>query len=233
MKFDAKITEIIPRNKDVTSFRFNHPKGLMYKPGQYLLATIMMNGNNLMHPFSFSSSPTDEEFIEFTKKFTDSDYSKALKELTLSDYIQIDAPYGQFTFTGEYPKICMLSGGIGITPFWSICKYCTDKKIESNIVLIYGCRSENDIAFYNELEKSQAKNPHLKVFYVLTQPNNGWGGLTGTINVDLIKKQVGDYNERIFYACGSPNMIESMKKVIENLGLPRTQLKLEEIIGHT
>ncbi len=233
MKYDAQLIETIPRATDIVSFRFNRPSELTYEPGQYMLATLTVDGKDQMHPFSFSSSPTEEGFIEFTKKLTDSNYSKALRALKTGDFVKIDAPYGKFTFTGQYPKICMLAGGIGITPFWSICKYCTDKKVDASIVLLYGSRSENDIAFYSELNNLQDINPHIHVFYVLTMPSSSWKGLTGVINADLIKKQIVDYSERMFYACGPPGMVEAMKQVISDLRLPSTQLKLEVLSGHT
>ncbi len=81
----------------------------------------------------------------------------ALKAAKVGDWARIDAPYGQFTFEGEYPKIALLAGGIGITPFVSICKNATDKQLESKITLFYGCRTENDIAFKQELEEMQKK----------------------------------------------------------------------------
>ena len=46
----------------------------------------------------------------------------ALKAAKVGDWARIDAPYGQFTFEGESPKIALLAGGIGITPFMSISK---------------------------------------------------------------------------------------------------------------
>jgi len=233
LKFDGQLIEIITRVHDVSSFRFIRPSGLDYKPGQYMFATINVAGRDLMHPFSFSSSPTEEGFIEFTKKFTDSEYSQALKSLKPGDKIEIDAPYGQFTFTGEYPKICMLAGGIGITPFWSICKYCADKKISAKLILIYGNRQQSDIAFYEDLNTLQMSNSKLNVFFVLTQPNDSWQGLTGIINADLIKKQVDNYQEYVYYVCGPPVMVEAMKKVIKELGLPIDKLKLEALSGHT
>lgn len=233
MKFNAQLIKVIPRVKDVASFRFKRPPDLKYKPGQYMLATLKVGGDELMHPFSFSSSPTEEDFIEFTKKFTDSEYSKTLKTLRPGDSIKVDAPYGQFTFTGEYPQICLLAGGIGITPFWSICKYCTAKQIDANVVLLYGCRSEDEITFYKEFNDLQAKNPNIRVIFVISQASSNWKGLQGIINADLIKTQVSNYAERIFYACGPPAMVDAMKNVITDLGLPITQLKVEALSGHT
>ena len=54
----------------------------------------------------------------------------ALKAAKVGDWARIDAPYGAFTFEGEYPKIALLAGGIGVTPFMSICKNATDKAFE-------------------------------------------------------------------------------------------------------
>ena len=152
MKLETKIKEIIPRTADVTSYRFSRPPELTYKPGQYFFITIKQGDKELTHHFSFSSSPTEKEHFEFTKKLTDHEYSMALKAAKVGDWARIDAPYGQFTFEGEYPKIALLAGGIGITPFVSICKYAADKRLNSKITLFYGCRTENDIAFKQELE---------------------------------------------------------------------------------
>lgn len=232
MKFEAQVTEVVKRNAGVESFRFSRPSKLAYKPGQYMLVTLDIAGKEVMHPFSFSSSPTEEDFIEFTKRFSESEYSLALKKLKAGDSVKIDAPYGEFTFTGEYPKISLLAGGIGITPFWSICKYCTDTKLATNIVLLYGCRNENELTFYNELNAMQKQNSNLKVFFVLSQVSSNWNGLSGTINADLIKNKIIDFQDRVFFACGPPGMIVAMKTVISELGLPNTQLKLESIIGH-
>ncbi len=232
MKFETKIKEIIPRTVDVASYGFPRPPELTYKPGQYFFITIKQGGKELTKPFSFSSSPTEKDFFEFTKKFTDHEYSMALKAAKVGDWARIDAPYGQFTFEGEYPKIALLAGGIGITPFMSICKYATDKRLDSKITLFYGCRSEQEIAFKQELEDMQKKNSHLKVIYILNEPSPGWTGKVGFVTVDLIKQEVPDFKDRIFYACGPPRMVTAMQKVVAALGLPGTQLKLEYFVGH-
>ena len=122
MKFETTIQEKIPRTHDTTSYRFPRPKELQYKPGQYFFVTIKQNGKELNKHFSFSTSPTEPDYIEFTKKLTDHEYSMALKAAKVGDWARIDAPYGKFTFDGEYPKIALLCGGIGITPFMSMIK---------------------------------------------------------------------------------------------------------------
>ena len=233
MKFETNVKEIIPRAPNVTSFRFPRPSELEYKAGQFLFITIKQGGKELSKHFSFSSSPTEKGHIEFTKKFTDSEFSAALKSLKLGDWARIDAPYGQFTFEGEHPKIGMLAGGIGITPLVNICKYCTDKRLNTKIALLYGCRTEADIAFRKELEEMQQQNSNLKIVFILNEAGSGWKGAVGVINADMVKREIPEYKETIFYTCGPPAMVDVMEKLVESLGLPKTQLKREYFSGYT
>jgi len=233
MKFETTVKQIIPRTPNVSSFRFPKPPELDYKAGQFLFVTIKQGGKELTKHFSFSSSPTEKTHIEFTKKFTDSEFSAALKTLKPGDWARIDAPYGKFTFEGEHPKIGMLAGGIGITPLVSICKYCTDKRLSTKITLLYGCRTETDIAFRKNLETMQQQNNNLKIIFTLNEASSDWKGAVGVINTDMVKREIPEYKETVFYTCGPPPMVEVMEKLIESLGLPKTQLKREYFSGYT
>ena len=228
----SKFQEIISRTHDVTSFRFPRPAELDYKAGQFFFITLKQGNKELSKHFSFSSSPTEKDHIEFTKKFTDHEYSLALKAAKVGDWARIDAPYGQFTFEGEYPKIALLGGGIGITPFMSICKNATDKGLNSKITLFYGCRTENDMAFKEELEELAQENKNLNLIYIINQPTEKWKGAIGNINAEMIKQLLPDYQENIFFTCGPPPMVEAMEKLVVSLGLPKEKLKRELFSGY-
>jgi len=232
MKFETKFQEIIPRTHDVTSFRFPRPAELKYKAGQFFFITLKQGDKELSKHFSFSSSPTEKDHIEFTKKFTDHEFSLALKAAKVGDWARIDAPYGQFTFEGEYPKITLLGGGIGITPFMSICKNATDKALSSKITLFYGCRTENDVAFRAELEELAKKNKNLNIICIINQPTEQWKGATGNISAEMIKQLLPDYQENVFFTCGPPPMVEAMEKLVVSLGLPKEKLKRELFSGY-
>ncbi len=176
MKFETQFQEIISRTHDISSFRFPRPAELEYKPGQFFFVTLKQGDKELKKHFSFSSSPTEKTHIEFTKKFTDHEYSLTLRAAKVGDWAQIEAPFGQFTFEGEYPKIALLGGGIGITPFMSICKNATDKALSSKITLFYGCRTENDMPFRMELEELAQKNRNLNLICIINQPTERMGG---------------------------------------------------------
>jgi ferredoxin-NADP reductase len=227
------VKEIIPRTYNVTSFRFPRPAELDYKAGQFLFVTFKADGKELSKHFSFSSSPTEKTQIEFTKKLSDSDFSAVLRGLKKGDWARIDAPYGKFTFEGEYKKIGLLGGGIGITPFMGICKYCTDMRLDTKVTLLYGNRTESDIVFKKELEALQEQNKNLKVVFTLNEADRRWKGATGFITADMIQKKIPDYKDTVFYTCGPPAMVEVMEKLVEQLGLPKMQLKREYFTGYT
>jgi ferredoxin-NADP reductase len=99
--------------------------------------------------------------------------------------------------------------------------------------LLYGCRNESEVAFKTELEEMQRQNPNLNVIFVLNEATDQWKGPVGFISADLVKSQVPDFKERVFYACGPPRMVKAMETLVVSLGLPQTQLKLEALLGHT
>jgi ferredoxin-NADP reductase len=49
----------------------------------------------------------------------------------------------------------------------------------------------------------------------------------------MVKKEVPDYKERTFFACGPPGMVQAMMNLVKELDLPAEQLKLESFAGHT
>lgn len=232
VKFETKVNDIINRTHDVRSTRFSRPNSFNYKAGQFMFVTIKNDGQQLTKHFTISSSPTETDFIEFTKKLTDHTFSIALKRSRIGDWIKVDGPYGDFTFEGEHDRVAMLSGGIGITPLRSICKYCTDAQLESKITLLYGNRTEEDIVFKEELEEMQRRNRNMKVVFSLSEPSQTWIGYKGRIDLEMIRKEVLDYEETFFYTCGPPSMVDAMEKLLEELDIPATQVRKENFPGY-
>ena len=163
IEFESEVSDIIQRTHNVKSFRFRIKKDVDFKPGQFFFVTIKIDGIERTKHFSFSNSPTEKGYLEFTKRITESEFSKALSRLKIGDWAKLKMPYGSFTFEGEYEKIAFLSGGIGITPIRSICKLATDKRLPTDIVLLYGNNKEEDIIFRQDLDQmsSVSKNIHI------------------------------------------------------------------------
>jgi ferredoxin-NADP reductase len=231
MEIETTVTDIIQHTAYVKSFRFPLPASFTYKAGQFMFVTIRRGEEELRKHFTISSSPT-EDYIEFTKKLSESEYSQALHRLNPGDWAKIEGPYGSFTFEGEYDSIGMLSGGIGITPLRSICKYCTDMGLETDIVLVYACRSYKDIVFRKDFEKMEEENENLTVVYTVEDKPAGWTGYTGRIDAHLIKKVIPDYRERVFYVCGPPAMVKAMDDLLIESGVHQEYVKKENFYGY-
>ncbi|MBM3253988.1 MAG: FAD-dependent oxidoreductase [Candidatus Omnitrophica bacterium] len=235
-EIEVAIDEILERTYNVKSFRFVRPEATVYKPGQYLFVTVRFLDKEITKPLSISSSPTEKEFIEFTKKLTNSDFSQTLNNMKIGKMIRVRFPLGGFTFTGEYEKIAFLSGGIGVTPIRSIIKYATDLNLNSSIILIDSNNRVEDIVFKEELDLMQEKNRGLHIIYTLTDLNydmSSWKGCKGYITEDMIKMNIPNYKDRRFYLCGPPMMVDAMKKIlVDKLDLKKESIILENFFGY-
>jgi len=195
---------------------------------------VMLHGNAWLKRYlSISNSPTEKGYIEFTKKLTERDFSKELDSLEPGNLVKVEYPMGNFTLENPSDKIAFLSGGIGITPIRSICKYAVDTKIGTDIVLLYGNQSLRDIVFKDDFAEMARQYPKLKVVHILCEPSPAMDCRIGLINKDIITKEVPDYMTRKFYICGPPAMVEAMKKIlIQKLSLGESAIVEENFQGY-
>lgn len=231
MIFEAEVMESIQRTRDILSIRFARPEEFEFEPGQFIFLSIGSSDNELTKHLSISSSPT-EGILEVTKRLTGHPFPNALASLKKGDKIKLRGPYGKFIFQDEHKKIGMLSGGIGITPLRSIIKYINDKMLDTDVVLIYSNRHEDDIAFEQEFDEIMAKNPKFNIINTITNPGSSWTGTIGRISADMIKQHIPDYLERVFYISGPTKMVESMVALLLELGIPEDQIKKELFTGY-
>lgn len=230
-EIELRVKEVITRTHNVKSVRLEISDA-DFKAGQFML--VMLHGNpDLKKYLSISNSPTEKGYVEFTKKLTGSSFSQELNNIMPGDMVKIQYPMGNFTLQEPADKIAFLSGGIGITPIRSICKYAVDAKLGTDIVLLYGNQSLRDIVFKDDFAEMERQYPGLKVVHVLCEPSPGTDCRIGLINKDLIIKEVPDYKDRKFYICGPPPMVEAMKKIIiTELMLPAGRVVTENFQGY-
>lgn len=231
-ELEVTIKEIIQRTSNVKSFRLRSYGSTDFKAGQFLCVQLLTE-KECKRYLSISNSPTEKGYIEFTKKITQSDFSKGLDSLKPGDRLKIQYPFGNFTLQDSNAKLAFLSGGIGITPIRSICKYAADKKLDTDIVLVYANRSIKDIVFKEDFDLMQRQHPKLKVAHVLCEPAPRFKCVVGLINAQVIKNEVPDYIERKFYICGPPSMVEAMKKILtDELVLSKESIVTENFQGY-
>jgi ferredoxin-NADP reductase/rubredoxin len=232
VQVQATILEVIVRTPSIKSLRLATANRVRFKAGQYLSISLKPEAE-LSRYLTISSSPTEEGYLEVTKRITQSGFSQMLNRIKPGYQVSITYPMGNFTFDDELPKIAMLSGGIGITPLRSMCRYAVDKKLDTNIRLLYGNRDLEEIAFKSEFDAMQQTNPHLHVVHCLSRAGADWSGRRGHIDAALIREEVPDYLERQFYVCGPPAMVDAMTNVLRNeLHCTEAQVETEGFTGY-
>jgi glycine betaine catabolism B len=231
-RLEVTVREVIRRTPSIKSFRFTTPSRASFKPGQYL-SLRLQNDVELTRYLSISNSPTEEGYLEVTKRITQSGFSQILDLVEPGYRASINYPMGTFTFEGESEKIAMLSGGIGITPLRSICRYVVDKQLDTSVCLLYSNRSLEEIAFKAEFDAMQGISSRFKVVYSLGSAGQEWTGRRGTIDAALIREEIPDFRERIFYVCGPPGMVDALTGLLRGeLQLSEAQIKTEGFIGY-
>ncbi|NQT91091.1 MAG: FAD-dependent oxidoreductase [Candidatus Omnitrophica bacterium] len=234
--FETEVIDIIERAPGVKSFRFLPKEGVSFEPGQFFFVGIKVNGEERTKHFSFSNSPTEKGYVEFTKRITESDYSRALDRLKAGDWAKLKMSLGSFTLQEADKKIAFLSGGIGITPIRSMCRYTTDLGLPVDMVLLYGNNREEDIIFREDLDEMETANKNIRIAYTLTSPDidkGSWQGRLGYIDDRMVREEILDYKDRIFYICGPPRMVESLTATLKDgLGLGDDQIRTENFAGY-
>ncbi|MBU1086155.1 MAG: FAD-dependent oxidoreductase [Candidatus Omnitrophica bacterium] len=233
--FYGVLSEKIARTSTVESFRFKLEEKINFEPGQFLKLIFdqkVIDSKTLNKYLSFSSSPLND-YIEVTKRLSDSDFSIALRALKPGDKLMFQGPMGNCVFKDSYEKIGFLIGGIGITPVISIIEYIAQKKLNTDIVLMYSNRHHGEIAFRQELDNWQKEHKGLNIVYILTDclPKDNIC-IHGQIDKVLLQKHLTDIQQRKLFIFGPPVMVEAMKKMCDDLGCAKDLILAENFVGY-
>ncbi|HVA97238.1 MAG TPA: hypothetical protein VND99_06285 [Candidatus Acidoferrales bacterium] len=209
-----------------------------FAPGQYMEWTLPhqdtdSRGNRRY--FTVASSPT-EDSIHLGIKFypQGSSFKKALIAMDEKTPIVAGNVAGDFTLPNDpKTKLVFIAGGIGVTPFRSMIKYCIDKKEERPIVLFYANKVISEFAYTDIFE--QAEKIGIKTVYALTDTHSvpkDWHGKVGRITSEMIKEEVPDFMERFFYLSGPHPMVTGYEETLREMGVPLTHIKKDFFPGY-
>lgn len=230
-----RVSHIFKETPDVRTFRLMNPLGGMfpfsYLPGQFLSITVLANGKAEKRSYTIASSPTQNDYAEITVKHKEgTGVSDILfNHVQEGDLLDFSGPSGAFTFTGRECKCILLIGaGVGITPLMSVLRYLTDRSWPGDIYLLYGNSTPKDIIFKEEFEYLMRRHANLHVVFTVSNPEGtDWGGPTGHIDKEFIARSVPDITSRYVHICGPVPMMEAVKKIMAELGVPKDRIKIE------
>jgi len=229
MEYEVSLLEALQDAGDVKSFRFTRPEGYDFLAGQFCALRLPEVGKKY---FSFSNSPTEEGYLQFTTRMSGSDYKNALGALAPGGGAVVSSAMGKFTWDPAHGKIAFLSGGIGITPVRSICRFLADTGAPCSVRLVYGNRDETCVPFMSDLHELAARSADLKTALVLERPVGEWSGHRGFITGDVLAQELPDLQERTFYVCGPPIMVEVMVKLLDALKVDKAKIRIENFAGY-
>ncbi len=231
-----RVGSIVTETPTVKTFRFlpspnGRPMPFTFLPGQFLNVTFWIGGAKMNRSYSISSSPTHRDYVELTvrREPRGAVSRHFLDLLKVGDQIEAGGPVGKFTFTGtEADSIVLISGGVGITPMVSITRFLTEQSWAGDIFFIYTCRTPADFIFSDEVAALQHLNPKLHVAVTITRADGtGWKGARGRITKDWLAQTVPDLASRTTHLCGPPVMMDGIKAIFAELGIPPDRLKTE------
>jgi ferredoxin-NADP reductase/Na+-translocating ferredoxin:NAD+ oxidoreductase RnfD subunit len=219
-------------------FVFKPDRKINYLPGQYIEATLAHekpDNRGIRRFFTLASSPTEDD-VRLGIKFYDNPSS--FKENLL--LAKAGTPVVAAQLAGDFylprnkkKKLVFFAGGIGVTPFRSMIKYLIDKGEKRDIVIFYGNKSFEDIA-YQDIFDEAASKLGIKVIYALSDlqgTTDDWQGIRGRITKEAIEQNVPDYKERLFYLSGPHAMVEAYQNVLEELGVKKSRIKVDFFPG--
>jgi ferredoxin-NADP reductase/Na+-translocating ferredoxin:NAD+ oxidoreductase RnfD subunit len=215
-------------SNDIYHFTFATDKKLSFRPGQYLEWTLghdKVDGRGNRRYFTIASSPT-EDTLQLGVKFYEpsSSFKKKLLALQPGDTIVAGQLAGEFTLPKDpKQKLAFIAGGIGITPFRSMVKDLIDHGEKRDMVLFYSNRTASEVA-YRTLFDEAAQKLGMKTIYTITDGGN-------RLTADIIKKDLPDYSERIFYISGTHTMTNAFKKTLRGMGVPAAKIKTDFFPG--
>jgi predicted ferric reductase len=199
---------------------------VVFDPGQFLYLRLVVDGRlSAAHPFSIASSPGAEGLAVSIK--ASGDFTREVGRVKVGDSALVDAAYGRFSFW-EFPgeRFVFIAGGIGVTPFMSMLRYMREKGMSKQVVLLWGNKTERDIAFREELAWMEREMGGLKVVHVLSGAP-GWGGETGFIDAAKIRKYAGDLRDKEVFVCGPPVMMKMVMRELKSFRVRKGQIHSE------
>ena len=219
------VTDVRIDTPDVKTFRVNALEGgkcFEHIPGQCAMLSIPGVGEAM---FSITSSPTNEEYMEFSIKKCGC-LTSWLHQMEVGQQITIRGPYGngfpvESDFKGK--DLLFVAGGIGLAPLHSVINYVrAHRENYGKVDIVYGSRSADDLVDYKEIIDEWMNEPDFNVWLTIDREQEGWDGHVGF--VPNYVKELGFDTDKTVIICGPPIMIKFTLAGLMELGFNKTQV---------
>jgi ferredoxin-NADP reductase len=221
------------------AFHFEKPTGFEYKAGQtidlYLINPPETDAEGNSRAYSIASAPHEGDIMIATR-MRDTAFKRVLGTLEPGAEVEMDGPFGDFTLHNNVAKPAVfLTGGIGITPVRAILHDALMRKLEHKINVFYSNRRPEDAAFLAELTELVKNSPNIKFIPTMTNMDASkmpWRGKTGYITAQMMKEEIENPTEAIYYLDGPAAMVAAMRVALKELAADEDNIRTEEFSGY-
>ena len=163
--------------------------------------------------------------------------SSFIFNLKPGDKVFVSGPYGEFFARDTDHEMVFVGGGAGMAPMRShIFDQLKRKHSGRKMSFWYGARSLKEVFYADEFDELDAKNENFHWHLALSepQPEDNWTGYTGFIHKVLLDQYLGKHEapeDCEYYLCGPPMMNVAVIKMLEDLGVPKENILLDDFGG--
>src|SRR6185437_4575215 len=216
------------------AFRFEKPSGFTFRPGQTVDLTLprlpdSVAGGNV-RTFSLADDP-DAEALTVATRLRGSAFKNEFSSMPLCSPFEMQGPFGDFTLPNrDTPRVVLLAGGIGITPFRAIAR-----AVAHRIVLFSGNRRPEDSAYLAELMALPQENTRFTCVPVMSEMQKSarpWTGARGFIDANLMATPLQDAVDPIYFIAGPPGMVTALRGMLQGAGVDDDDIRTEEFPGY-
>ncbi|HSV75757.1 MAG TPA: NADH:ubiquinone reductase (Na(+)-transporting) subunit F [Bacteroidales bacterium] len=150
------------------------------------------------------------------------------------DKVVISGPYGEFHIKDTSREMVYIGGGAGMAPLRShIFHLFHTLKTNRKVTYWYGARSMREVFYESEFRKIEKKFPNFKFNIALSEPlpEDNWKGYKGFIHQVVLDNYLSNHPEPEdleFYLCGPPVMNEAVLNMLDNIGVPKEMIDLDD-----
>jgi ferredoxin-NADP reductase len=208
-----------------------------FRPGQYFHVTLLNppydDEKGPRRHITIVTSPNDRNTLGLATRLRDSAFKKGLQELEVGDEVDVEPPKGKFMLPEDTSRpLVFVAGGIGITVFWSMLQYIEEEGLPHRVTLIYSNRTREETAFFEELRAYEQRNPNFRLILTMTD-DPGWDGESRRIDPPFFRDHLGDdLDEYTFMVAGPPDMVESMKEALTEVGVAEENVLAQNFSGY-
>jgi Na+-transporting NADH:ubiquinone oxidoreductase subunit F len=163
--------------------------------------------------------------------------SSYIFDLKAGDKVTISGPFGEFYAKDTDKEMVFIGGGAGMAPMRShIFDQLGRLKSDRKISFWYGARSLREMFYIEDFDTLQKENDNFKWHYALSDPQDedNWDGYTGFIHNVLKDNYLKDHTapeDCEYYMCGPPMMNAAVISMLEELGVERDSIFLDDFGG--